>query len=464
MYLSSMPTTTITALNYHVTTDAAPLPDVTRHSGLARSYIAACCAAAKDAGSASGSSAVSRKLLDKLLAADAAAATTAVTGSDTGSAMDCSSTGTTSAQAAVQLLLLDLRYCPVTAFDLQWLAVTCTNTTSTTTAAAVVPRQLKLLLTEHKHLPPLRPVGQLLCCLVQLDLSCCTLDCSMLAPLSTGLSAAAALPLQTLNLSGNPLTRSFYTAATVALAAEQRVRSAAWTAGAQALGTLLSSSAALQSLNMSQCCHKPYSSEPRLVQSAGAAAVCLLSSVAAGLTARATAGATAAATVLCVARNTAPAEAWCELLPALGGTTVGSIDASGGNVPTEAAAALLRALTHQLQQRSSSSDSGTEQLAIRLSHTPFGSGSDSAVAAFISAVQELCSTVTSLQPNSITSSTTSSSGAQPRVKLDVRLCRWQQGHVALLQQAASSTSGAVELVVKEHFGVHYSLPCDFKAA
>jgi hypothetical protein len=456
--------------HYHFTTDAAPLPEVTRHSELARSYIAACCAAAKDAGGSSGNSAVSRKLLDKLRAADAAAAAAAAAtaaGGDTGSAMDCSSTGTSSVQAATQPLVLDLRYCPVTAFDLQWLAVTCTNTTSTTTAAAVPPRQLKLLLTEHKHQPPLRPVGQLLCCLVQLDLSCCTLDCSMLAPLSTGLSAAA-LPLQALNLSGNPLTRSFYTTATAALAVEQRVRSVAWTAGAQALCTLLSRSAALQSLDMSRCCHKPYSSEPRLVQSADAAALCLLSSVAAGLTARTTTGATAAATVLCFARNTAPAEAWCELLPALGGTTAGGIDVSGGNVPAEAATALLQALTHQLQQRSSSgtdssSGSGAEHLAIRLSHTPFGTSTDSAVAALISAVQECCSTVTRLQCSSTTRST-SSSGAQPRVKLDVRLCRWQQAHVALLQQAASSSSGALELVVKEHFGVHYPLPSDFKAA
>jgi hypothetical protein len=443
--------------------DTAPLPEVPRHSELARSYIAACCAAAKDTGSASGSSAVSRKLLDKLLAADAAATTAAATA--TGDAMHCSTTGTSSAQAAAQTLVLDLRYCPVTAFDLQWLAVTCTNTASITIAAVQPQRQLKLLLTEHKHLPPLRPVGQLLCCLVQLDLSCCTLDCSMLAPLSTGLSAAAALPLQTLNLSGNPLTRSFYTAATAALAAEQTVRSAVWTAGAQALCTLLSRSAALQSLDMSQCCHKPYSSELHLVQSADVAAVCLLSSVAAGLTARTTAGATAAATTLCFARNTAPAEAWCELLPALGGTTAGCIDVSGGNVTAEAATALLQALTQQLQQRSSSSssDSTAAQLAIRLSHTPFGTSSDSAVAALISAAQELCSTVTSLQSSRATSST-SSSAVQPRVKLDVRLCRWQQAHVALLQQAASSSNGTVELVVKEHFGVHYPLPCDFKAA
>jgi hypothetical protein len=437
---------------------------VTRHSELARSYIAACCAAAKDTDGANGSSAVNRKLLGKLLAADAAAA--AAAGDDNGSAMDCSSS-----QAAAQPLVLDLRYCSVTAFDLQWLAVTCTSSTSASSIAVAAPRQLRLLLTEHKQLPPLRPVGQLLCCVLQLDLSCCKLDCSMLEPLSTGLQSAAALPLQTLNLSGNPLTRCFYTAATAALAAEQRVRSAAWSAGAQALSTLLSRSAALQSLDMSHCCHKPFCSEPCLVQGADAAAVCLLSSVAAGLSARHAAGATAAATALCFARNTAPAAAWCELLPALGTTTADSINVRSGNVPAEAATALFRTLTQQLQQRAnstssdSSSCSDTEQLVIRMSHTPFGTSSDSAVAELISAVQQFSSTVTRLQSNSANSSSSSSnsSGAQPRAKLDVSLCRWQQAHVVQLQQAASSSSGALELTIREQCGVHYPLPCDFKA-
>jgi hypothetical protein len=80
-------------------------------------------------------------------------------------------------------------------------------------------------------------------------------------------------------------------------------------------------------------------------------------------------------------------------------------------------------------------------------------------------VQQFSSTVTRLQSNSANSSSSSSnsSGAQPRAKLDVSLCRWQQAHVVQLQQAASSSSGALELTIREQCGVHYPLPCDFKA-